>query len=185
MNIKIYFVQFFRLASHTLGQALLSDIILMVQLYRSFFLSFSVVAPLCSVEVHLLYIWIKRKICSYPPLPLFWLKQHESSCFFRGNMNPLLLCLILLGRQNRLWNEQSARSKKGKLEEIEINLPNPKQFYDNKWYNYVNVKSRKISHFTNLVLGWYWSRPALAGTAWTLGGRMIHSPQCQLILRKS
>ena len=37
-------------------------------------------------------------------------------------MNPLLLCLILLGRQNRLWNEQSARSKKGKLEEIEINL---------------------------------------------------------------
>ena len=122
MNIKIYFVQFFRLASHTLGQALLSDIILMVQLYRSFFLSFSVVAPLCSVEVHLLYIWIKRKICSYPPLPLFWLKQHESSCFFRGNMNPLLLCLILLGRQNRLWNEQSARSKKGKLEEIEINL---------------------------------------------------------------
>lgn len=107
MNIKIYFVQFFRLASHTLGQALLSDIILMVQLYRSFFLSFSVVAPLCSVEVHLLYIWIKRKICSYPPLPLFWLKQNESSCFFRGNMNPLLLCLILLGRQNRLWNEQS------------------------------------------------------------------------------
>ena len=56
MNIKIYFVQFFRLASHTLGQALLSDIILMVQLYRSFFLLFSVVASLCSVEVHLLYI---------------------------------------------------------------------------------------------------------------------------------
>ena len=61
-------------------------------------------------------------------------------------MNPLLLCLILLGRQNRLWNEQSARSKKGKLEEIEIN-PLRKSLFNFIVINDIIMKLSKVEKY--------------------------------------